>query len=91
VVALTGAIAADKGGTPAQCAIAWTAQPAGGASVVLGARTVAQLGELLGARDVRLTPDERARIDRVSPPGGVIVPYYLDDDFADVRPHRYRW
>jgi hypothetical protein len=61
------------------------------ASVVLGARTVGQLDELLGALDVRLTANERAKLDRLSPLGGVIVPYYLDDGFADFRPHRYRW
>jgi aryl-alcohol dehydrogenase-like predicted oxidoreductase len=91
VVELTAAIAAEKGCTPAQLAIAWTTQHEAVASVVLGARTVAQLGELLGAHDVRLTPNERARLDRVSPPGGVIVPYYLDDSFADFRPHQHRW
>jgi aryl-alcohol dehydrogenase-like predicted oxidoreductase len=91
VVEVTAAIAADKGCTPAQLAIAWAAQHEGVASVVLGARTVAQLDELIGTLDVRLTPDEHAQLDRISPPGGVIVPYYLDDSFADFRPHRYHW
>ena len=44
-----------------------------------------------GALDVQLTPDHAAQLDRVSPWGGMIVPYYLDDGFADFRPHRYRW
>jgi len=61
------------------------------ASVVLSARTMAQLNEQLGALDVQLTPDHAAQLDRVSPLGGMIVPYYLDDGFADFRPHRYRW
>ena len=91
MVELTAAIAAEKGCTPAQLAIAWATQHEAVASVVLGARNVAQLGELLGASDVRLTPDEHARLDRMSPPGGVIVPYYLDDSFADFRPHQHRW
>jgi aryl-alcohol dehydrogenase-like predicted oxidoreductase len=87
----TAAIAAEKGCTPAQLALAWAAQHESVASIVVGARNVAQLGELLGARDIQITPDERAQLDRVSPPGGVIVPYYLDDGFADFRPHRHRW
>ena len=91
VVELTALIAAEKGCTPAQLAIAWVAQHEAVTSVVLGARNVAQLGELLGAGDLQITVDDRARLDRVSPPGGVIVPYYLDDGFADFRPHRYRW
>jgi aryl-alcohol dehydrogenase-like predicted oxidoreductase len=91
VVELTTALAAEKGCTPAQLAIAWAAQHEAVASVVLGARDSGQLGELLGAGDVRLTEGDMARLDRVSPPGSVIVPYYLDDSFADARPHRYRW
>jgi aryl-alcohol dehydrogenase-like predicted oxidoreductase len=91
VIELTAAIAAEKGCTPAQLAIAWAAQHQAVASVVLGARNVAQLDELLGAGDVQITADDHARLDQVSPPGGVIVPYYLDDGFADFRPHRYRW
>jgi hypothetical protein len=58
---------------------------------VLGARSVAQLDEQLGALDVQVTAKEAAQLNRVSSPGGVIVPYYLDDGFADFRPHRYRW
>jgi aryl-alcohol dehydrogenase-like predicted oxidoreductase len=91
VVELTAAMAADKSCTPAQLALAWAAQHEGIASVVLGARTVAQLDELLGTLDVRMTPDERAQLDQISLPGRAIVPYFLDDSFADFRPHRYRW
>jgi aryl-alcohol dehydrogenase-like predicted oxidoreductase len=91
VVELIAAIAAEKGCTPAQLAIAWAAQHEAVASVVLGARNVTQLNELLGAGDVQFNSGDYARLDRVSPAGGVIVPYYLDDGFADYRPHRYRW
>ena len=84
-------IAAKKGCTPAQLAIAWAAQHQAVTSVVLGARNVDQLDELLGAGDVQISADDHARLDQLSPPGGAIVPYYLDDGFADFRPHRYRW
>jgi hypothetical protein len=30
-------------------------------------------------------------IDRIVPPGGVTVPYYLDDEYADFRPQPHRW
>jgi aryl-alcohol dehydrogenase-like predicted oxidoreductase len=60
-------------------------------SVVLGARSPEQLEDQLGALELRLAPEELARLDAVAPPGRAIVPYYLDDDFADWRPHRHRW
>jgi aryl-alcohol dehydrogenase-like predicted oxidoreductase len=91
VVELVAVIAAEKGCTPAQLTIAWAAQHAAVTSVVLGARNIAQMGELLGAVDIQISSDDHARLDQVSSPGGVIVPYYLDDGFADFRPHRYRW
>jgi aryl-alcohol dehydrogenase-like predicted oxidoreductase len=91
VVELASTIAAEKGCTPAQISIAWAAQHEAVASVVLGARNVAQLEDLLGAANLQISADDQARLDQVSPPGGVIVPYYLDDSFADFRPHRHRW
>jgi aryl-alcohol dehydrogenase-like predicted oxidoreductase len=60
------------------------------ASIVVGARGVAQLDELLGAADVRITAEELTQLDRVSPAGSVIVPYYHDDVFTQFRPQRYR-
>jgi aryl-alcohol dehydrogenase-like predicted oxidoreductase len=91
VTELLAMIANEKQCTPAQLALAWTMRHAAVASIVLGARTVAQLNEQLGALDVKITPDDSARFDEFSPPGGVIVPYYLDDSLADFRPHRHRW
>ena len=35
--------------------------------------------------------DELGRLDAVSPAGRALVPYYLDDDFADWSAHRHRW
>jgi aryl-alcohol dehydrogenase-like predicted oxidoreductase len=85
------ALAADKGRTPAQLALAWTLARPEVSSVVLGARTPEQLEDQLGALDVRLEPGDLARLDAVSPPGRAVVPYYLDDDFADWSAHRHRW
>jgi diketogulonate reductase-like aldo/keto reductase len=85
------ALAAETGRTPARLALAWTLARPEISSVVLGARTPGQLDEQLATLDVVLAPDELARLDAVSPPGRAIVPYYLDDDFADWRAHRHRW
>ena len=41
--------------------------------------------------DVMITDDLVKRVDGIVPPGGVTVPYYLDDSFADFRPQPYRW
>jgi aryl-alcohol dehydrogenase-like predicted oxidoreductase len=57
---------AREGATCAQVALAWLlAQPAV-TSVIMGARTMAQLEENLGAADLQLTPDEVARLNEVS-------------------------
>ena len=84
-------IAAEKKCTATQLSIAWTLRHPAVSSVVLGTRTVEQLEDQLGATDVELTDDEVARLDEVTPPGRAVVPYYLDDDFADWNPTRFRW
>jgi aryl-alcohol dehydrogenase-like predicted oxidoreductase len=91
VVDELAAIAKAKGCTPAQLALAWTLARPEISSVVLGARTPEQLDDQLAALEVTLQPDDLARLDAVSPPGRAVVPYYLDDDFADWRAHRHRW
>jgi aryl-alcohol dehydrogenase-like predicted oxidoreductase len=60
-------LAADKGATAAQLAIAWVL--AKGATIVplIGARTRAQLAESLGALQLTLTPTEIARIEDAIP------------------------
>jgi aryl-alcohol dehydrogenase-like predicted oxidoreductase len=45
----------------------------------------------LAAVGVELPASALRRLDGISAPGRSIVPYYLDDDLADWRPHRYRW
>ena len=84
-------IATDKGCTPAQLSLAWLlAQPAV-SSIVLGARTADQLTEQLPAADITLDDEDLAQLDKVTPPGRAVVPYYLDDAYADFRPHLHRW
>jgi aryl-alcohol dehydrogenase-like predicted oxidoreductase len=91
VVEVISQIAREHHATPAQVALAWLAQQSAIASIVLGARTVAQFEEQLAALAVHLSVEELTQLDVVSPSGRVIVPYYLDDGFADFRPHRHRW
>ena len=71
--------------------LAWTLQRPGIATIVLGPRTVDQLNDQLAALDVTIDGELAKRIDEIVPPGGVTVPYYLDDSFADFRPQPYRW
>lgn len=70
VEALRG-VAADKGCTTSQLAIAWVLAKSSGIVPLVGARTRAQLTEALGALDVRLSPDEVTRIEAAVPASAV--------------------
>ncbi|HEY0466705.1 MAG TPA: aldo/keto reductase, partial [Polyangiaceae bacterium] len=75
VEALEG-LARDKGIPVSQLALAWTLQQPGITSPIVGPRTLAQLEDNLQAREVKLTEQDRERIDAISPPGGFTVPFY---------------
>jgi hypothetical protein len=63
---LVAQIAAEIGSTPSRVALAWTlGNPAVAASLV-GARTVTQLEDNLGALEVRLDQEQWARLDQAS-------------------------
>ena len=75
VVDAVGAVADELGATSAQVALAWvSAQPAV-TSVILGARTVEQLSDNLGAADLELPQSALARLDEVSAPRMADYPY----------------
>ncbi len=63
-------VAQETGCTPSQVAIAWVLaqQQSGHAPIIpiIGARTVSQLRDNLGALDVRLAPEQLARLDQAS-------------------------
>lgn len=59
-------IAETRNVSAAQIALAWLAGRKGVTSIIVGARTDAQLADNLKAADVVLTEDERARLDKVS-------------------------
>jgi aryl-alcohol dehydrogenase-like predicted oxidoreductase len=63
------AMAREKGCTPAQLALAWVLAQGEDIVPIPGTKRRKYLEENVGALDVRLGPDDRARIDRVIPPG----------------------
>jgi aryl-alcohol dehydrogenase-like predicted oxidoreductase len=61
-------IAAAHGATVPQVAIAWLLGVEGVTAPIVGPRTMAHLDDLLGAVDVQLAPDERARLEAPAAP-----------------------
>jgi aryl-alcohol dehydrogenase-like predicted oxidoreductase len=59
-------IAQEIGSTPAQVALAWTLLNPAVASPIIGARTLSQFEDNLGALDVSLTSDQIERLDTAS-------------------------
>lgn len=75
VLDAAGSVAEERGVPMAQVALAWLCQRPGVTSVILGARTPAQLADNLGAAGLRLTDDEVKRLDEASDPGAADYPY----------------
>lgn len=80
-------LAKEKGVTLAQFSLAWVVQQPGVTSPIIGPRTMEQLEDNLGALDVEITADDRAKVDSLVPPGRMVSPFYE----ADFGPHQYRW
>ncbi len=64
-------LAAAKGLSPAQLAIAWVLAKGDTIVPVIGARTRTQLAESLRALEVRLSPEELARVEEALPASAV--------------------
>ncbi len=79
-------IAAEKGCTLSQLALAWVVHQPGVHSAIIGPRTMEQLEDNLGALEVTITDEDRRRIDALVPPGSAVSPFYQ----ADFGPHRHR-
>jgi aryl-alcohol dehydrogenase-like predicted oxidoreductase len=79
-------LAAEKGCSMSQLALAWVAQQPGVTSPIVGPRSVAQLRDNLGALNVTITDEDRQRIDAIIPPGTHVSPFYE----ANFGPHQYR-
>ena len=68
-------VADGRGVSMAQVALAWLADRPTVTSVILGARTVEQLEDNLGAAGLHLSADETARLDAASDPAPADYPY----------------
>ncbi|MFS8053109.1 aldo/keto reductase [Rhizobium sp. BR 317] len=68
-------IAKARGVSMAQVALAWTAARPAVTSVILGARTPAQLADNLGAAELTLSKEEMDRLNDVSAPQSADYPY----------------
>src|SRR5215210_2137025 len=78
------AIGEANGVSAAQVALAWLMGRPGVATVIVGARTEEQLTDNLGAADLVLDEDERARLDAVSAPP-LIYPHWHQANSAAER------
>jgi aryl-alcohol dehydrogenase-like predicted oxidoreductase len=68
-------IAADRGVTMAEIALAWVTDRPAVSSTILGARGAGQLEANLRAADLHLTAQETAGLDAASDPGAPDYPY----------------
>jgi len=85
VLDAVGSIAADRNVSMAQVALNWLRDRPAVSSVLLGARTVAQLDDNLAALGWSLTSEEVARLTRVSAPGMPLYPHGFLEGYAGVR------
>ena len=68
-------VADGRGVSMSQVALAWVADRPAITSVILGARTVEQLDDNLGAADLRLTEKETEQLTEISAPDVSDYPY----------------
>lgn len=75
VIDAVQSVVSSRGVTMAQVALAWLVDRPIVSSVILGARTVEQLQDNLGAAGLHLSQDETARLDTASDPAAADYPY----------------
>jgi aryl-alcohol dehydrogenase-like predicted oxidoreductase len=80
------ALARDKGCSMTALALAWNIGQPGITSPIIGPNSVAQLEENLASLQVKITEEDRKRIDALVPPGTNTEDYYR----AEFGPHPYR-
>jgi aryl-alcohol dehydrogenase-like predicted oxidoreductase len=69
-------IAAEKGCTPAQVALAWVLAQGSDIVPIPGTRRIKYLDENIGALGVKLSSSDLARIDQIAPRGAAVGPRY---------------
>jgi aryl-alcohol dehydrogenase-like predicted oxidoreductase len=95
VVRAAEAIAAERGVTVPQVAIAWLLGVPGVTAPIVGPRTMEQLTDILGAVEVELSSDERERLEAPAPPPEMYPYRFLRDqvgivDLSAAAPRRPR-
>jgi len=88
LVAVIHQLAAEKGLTPAQLAIAWALAKGPHIVPVIGARTRAQLADALGALQVTLSPDDVARVEQAAPSSAVAGTRYGEEQMRHLDSER---
>lgn len=83
-------IAAEKGCSASQIALAWVNSKPGITSPIIGPRTMAHLVDNIGATDIGLTDDDHAGLDAVAEPERATVPYY-HGALVNFKPNEYTW
>ena len=78
-------LADARGVTLAQFALAWLRDQPGVTAPIIGPRTLDHLHQAVASLDVRLTPEERTRIDEICSPGQTVSNYYDINAFAPLR------
>jgi aryl-alcohol dehydrogenase-like predicted oxidoreductase len=68
VVEVLKKVASEVSTTPARAALAWVQQRPGVTSTIIGARTIEQLEDNLGALAIKLTPEQIKKLDDASQP-----------------------
>ncbi|RDE06323.1 aldo/keto reductase [Sphingomonas aracearum] len=77
-----GNMAQEKGCTPAQLALAWVLAQGSDIVPIPGTKRRKYLEENVGALEVTLSEDDRARIDRIMPPGAATGTRYAAPQMA---------
>jgi len=84
LVTAIGTMAADKGCTPAQLALAWVLRQGEDIVPIPGTKRRKYLEDNLGALDVELSDADLARIDDILPPGAAQGTRYPDASMASI-------
>ncbi len=87
MVELVESIAAARGCTASQFALAWVMNQPGVTAPIIGPRTMEQLDDNLMAIQGRINDDDKKKLDDLVKPGTHVMPYYE----ADFGPHKHRW
>jgi aryl-alcohol dehydrogenase-like predicted oxidoreductase len=76
------ALAAEKGATPGQLALAWVLAQGPDVVPIPGSKRRDHLEENAGALDVELTPDDLTRLEAIAPPGVAVGGRYADTSWG---------